>query len=146
MDKKNIGLLHGLLFAVCVIVLVYSGEQVKTKDTGISSWLMRYAALISSLGIASLAISFIPATNSNKYMEEIYRRDQTINGLYQYKGVDLLDISRDTVNSIEYGGRQVGYLSALQDINNYWNRGLTCFSLLSLILSVIFFGIGVFVL
>src|SRR4051812_45986548 len=101
MDKKNVDLLHGLLFAVCVIILVYSGEQVKTTKTGISSWFMRFAALVSASGIASLGLSFIPGSRANKIADTIKLSEESTEFLYRdVDGSVLEHIPLSTVKQI----------------------------------------------
>lgn len=128
MAKENVGLLHGLLFAVLVIVMVYAGDQVKTHDTGAASWLMRCAAIVSSIGIASLGLSFVPALRSNAHSDTKDRSEQIAERLYSYRGSELEYLHKETVRKIEYESRKAAYFAALQDVNDAWNKRLTHFS------------------
>jgi hypothetical protein len=146
-DKDNIGLMHGFLAAVLVIVMVYAGEQVKTnpKDTA-SSRLMQAAAVISGVGLASLALSFAAATKSNRYARQKDIAVKMALGLYSYKGDELQQIERPTVKKIELAGRDFGRAAALQDHFHKANISLTFFSLMTVIVSPLLFALGVYLL
>jgi hypothetical protein len=142
MDRKNVGLLHGFLGAVLVILLVYAGEQVKTTKTGTASWLMRCAAAVSSIGVASLGFSFFPAAKSNENDDARRSALEKVEYLRSCKGNEQEYIpNKDFM--IEEGLQDVGYRAAFQDMNNQWNQKLTGYSLGSLIVSSILFGVGV---
>lgn len=143
MDKKNIGLLHGLLFAVFAVVLVYCGEQVRANTNGAASWLMRASAITIALGVVSLTISFIPAVKSNKWAEERNKYEQNVSNLYSYNGNKVENFRKDTVEKVESGARYAGYFGALQNIYDRWNKRLTYLSVGLMVVSVILFSIGV---
>lgn len=146
-DKDNIGLMHGFLAAVLVIVMVYAGDQIKTNpNDSASSWLMRAAAILSGAGIASLALSFAAATRSNFYLRQRELANKVAAGLYSYNGNDLQQIDRQTVRKIELAGQEFGRAASLQDHYHRANMGLTYFSLATVVVSPLLFGIGVYLL
>ena len=146
MYKKNIGLLHGFLFAICVIVMVYSGDQVKSNTIGISSHLMKCSALISSFGIISLGFSFFPASKSQINQKLNEEMQQNVLDLYKYKEDIIYEMEIRTVQKIEVLARCIGYNCASQDYNNKWNWRFTYFSLFSVMISSLLFGVGIFLL
>jgi hypothetical protein len=146
-DKDNIGLMHGFLAAVLVIVMVYAGEQVKTNpNDSASSWLMRAAAILSSVGIASLALSFGAATKSNTYSNDKDIANQIASGLYSEEGKELRKIKPPVVRKIEVSGQEFGRAASLQDHYHKINMRLTYFSLVTVVVSPLLFGIGVLLL
>lgn len=143
MDKKNIGLLHGLLFAVFAVVLVYCGEQVRANIFWATSWLMKASAITVAIGVMSLTISFIPAAKSNRWAETSDKYNRNIAGQYSYDGIVLVNIHKSTVEKIEAASRLAGHAAALQNIYHDWNKRFTCFSVVAAVVSVILFSIGV---
>lgn len=143
MDKKNVGYLHALIFTISAVVLVYAGDQVKSGKTGLTSYLMRASAMLSSICIVSIIASFAPASASNKHDDKRGDYETDIAENYFHNGAELEYIHRNTVKEIEVASRQAGHHAVLQNTNDYWNRVLTYSSLSLLAISVIIFGIGI---
>lgn len=144
MDKKNNDLLHAFIFAICVMILVYAGEQVKavpaSDRNSMYSWAFKSSAIFSGIAIISMFISFIPASKSKKYAEKASELDKKTCVLTEdfIKEKDIEKISKINELNCHYGS-----FAVKQNICDMWNKVFTYLSAFTLIISVVAFIIGV---
>lgn len=142
---NNLKLLHGMIFAISAIVLVYSGEQLQSSKTNeFHSYCMKMSSIFGSICITTMAISFLYGMKNEKYKNGRAREEQNMINKYYYEGNKLEQIDVKTVKEIEYLAKIIGVFSTLQDYQHIWNIRLTTISAISLVISVILFSIGVY--
>lgn len=144
MDKKNINLLHGLFFAIFTIILVYCGEQIRNAPTGIPSLYIRISSIFSTIGNVSLLISFWPARLSNYYKKHANELRKTIDNLYLFDGNNLNNLNIEAAKKIEVSAMWYGNNLTFQNIYDECNKILLRIAMISAILSVVFFTIGIY--
>lgn len=143
MDNKNSDLLHGMLFAITAIVMVYAGEQVRGGAIGYTASLMKASAGSSALSIIMLALSFVFAVKSVRFGKSVTREEGIIQDWYYYEGRELQRLELKTVKNIDERARYVGYYGTMQRIYHVMNMVFTILSVSLLIVSVLMYSVGV---
>jgi hypothetical protein len=143
MDKKNSGLLHGIIMASAVIILVYSGEQINDKPDAPEVYFIKAAAASSALSLISILASFWPAIKNRKLSEIVKAWQKRCEDQYIFNGMELVEMQSTTTRSIEAAARQVAYFSCQQDYCDWYNKVFTMLSQIMLMVATALFAIGV---
>ena len=144
MGKRNSPLFHAFFFAVSVIVMVYSGEQVSRLHNNPMLWVMKCSAVCSAFSIIAMGISFFFGSLSEKSQSKAISVHSELSELYSYEGKPLTTLERNTVLNIQNLSITWEYFAFKQNIYHVISYGLTILSLLGLMGATLLFGIGVY--
>ena len=154
MNEKNITLVHQLFLAVGILILVYSGEQVKTNHIEF----FKYSYYCSGLAIVFVISSLIPGAIWDYYDKKRHTKIVVLKELAFTKPI-VNGVRTDIVDGHQvFLGDPTPQRDKIEEQNeinfhkfdeqlDFWNKvntGFVCIGLIPLAASIVFFIVGIY--